>query len=343
MAHYSLELDRQTIETVEKRKVVLLDTSVWIRLADGRTSQAISLRDRLLKLCADERVLCPLVAPTLWELRKQSSPSLERTAELMELLSLNVSFRGREQIFDHEVGHFFDYLRSGVFAPLTTSEKFGPLLCYLTPSFRLGAAPESVRDEHTQLYDLLASIVSNISLTKLISMLGERSFPNVETTCGYQATSRARRESLGSVAKIRRLEVEHIAQTVVIPKFNAIRSKLPIVEQLAILNQLKKLPQGRKNCGAIEHMLVFMPAISAYVEMLVGSGLDTNRKDNANDFFDREIFVYGLAYSSIFAAVDSWISSLVSHSKRSGYPGFFAFAGSLCELEKSLDIVVGAA
>jgi predicted nucleic acid-binding protein len=89
-----LNLNASTLETIKQRQVILLDTSVWIRLADGRTSKANELRERLTALVSKEIVFCPLCAPTILELRKQKSPSLLRTAELMEQLSLNVSFRG---------------------------------------------------------------------------------------------------------------------------------------------------------------------------------------------------------------------------------------------------------
>lgn len=339
MAEYSLSLDQQKIETIEKRKTVLLDINVWIELADGKTTQATKLRDRLLRLHSNERILCPLVAPTIWELRKQSSPSLEHTAELMEVLSLNVSFRGLNQIFDKEIDHFLEYLRTDHFSPLSTSDKYGSLLSYLVPKFKLGSDQDRQSYKQQRLCENLAGITKNISLTQLISLLGAHSFPNVDTARGYQAASRSLREAMGSVTKIRRVEIENIAQTIIIPKLNAKRSKLPIQEQLIVMQRVKKLPQNKKYGSSIEHILKFMPALSAYIEMLVATGLDTNRKDNPNDFFDREILVYGLSYSTIFASIDSWISSLVNYCRKSKYPGIFAFSGSLSELDQNIDIV----
>jgi hypothetical protein len=59
------------------------------------------------------------------------------------------------------------------------------------------------------------------------------------------------------------------------------------------------------------------------------NGLD---RTLTNDFYDREILVYGLSYSTIFAACDGWIESLVTLSREARYPGVFEFSKNLDEL-----------
>src|SRR3546814_20340371 len=82
-------------------------------------------------------------------------------------------------------------------------------------------------------------------------------------------------------------------------------------------------------------MLQFMPALAAEVEVNAISGMDPTRHDSHNDFFDRELLIYALAYSGTFAAIDKWLASLVSHSRRDGFPAFYAYADSLAEDRKS--------
>lgn len=337
MAEYSLSLDASTVETIDRRRIILLDTSVWIELADKKTATASLLCDKLIALNNRERIFCPLTAPTIWELRKQSPPSLHNTAHLMETLSLNVSFRDLQEIFDKEVSHFLDYLRSGVFSPLSTSEKFGSLLSYLSPSFFLKPGPNFESNEEQKLYQHCAGLTQQLSLTQLISMLGERSFPKVDTARDFQANNKARREAYGSVGKMRRIEIEHIANKVVLPKLLEKKDKLSLAEQVFVTNKIMQLPRNRKYDSAIEHVLRFMPALSAYIEVLVASGLDTNRKDNQHDFFDREVLVYGLSYASLFSAIDSWIGSLVKFCKKSMFSGIVDFAGDLNELNMKLE------
>src|SRR3546814_20945172 len=83
----------QLVESLSRRHVVLLDTSVWNRLADGREEGASAIKSKLLRLKDADRIFCPLAAPNIWELRKQAGASLYRTAELMEELRETVGFR----------------------------------------------------------------------------------------------------------------------------------------------------------------------------------------------------------------------------------------------------------
>ena len=136
---------------------------------------------------------------------------------------------------------------------------------------------------------------------------------------------------------MRRIEQEHIAQLIVIPRLNEQRSELTADQQICITAKVSSLPRSKKYDSAIEHILKFMPALSAYVEMLTVSGYNTNRKDSANDFFDRELIVYGLSYSSVFAAVDRGITELIELSRKSGFPGSFGHVGSLSALKSNVE------
>src|SRR3546814_6600627 len=81
---HSFQLDRQLAESLSRRHVVLLDASVWNRLADGREAAASAVRSKLLRLKDAEKIFCPLTAPNIRELRKQAGASLYRTAERSE-------------------------------------------------------------------------------------------------------------------------------------------------------------------------------------------------------------------------------------------------------------------
>src|SRR3546814_5030218 len=51
---HSFQLDRQLAESLSRRHVVLLDASVWNRLADGREAAASAVRSKLLRLKRSE-------------------------------------------------------------------------------------------------------------------------------------------------------------------------------------------------------------------------------------------------------------------------------------------------
>jgi hypothetical protein len=201
MLKFSLDLPSYKIETLKRRKSLLLDSSVWIRLADGKTAESVEVRDKLLRLNAQELIVCPLTAPTIWELRKQSGASLYRTAELMEELSLNISFRGLDYLFDREIAHFLEYMLTDQFTPLAASEKFGSLLSYLYPTFSIIPGPDPQEPEAQKLYEHLSELVRDMSLTELIKILGTASFPGLKSPPKYQVTNIKRRETAKKAAK----------------------------------------------------------------------------------------------------------------------------------------------
>lgn len=326
-------LESQLAESLSRRHVVLLDISVWNRLADDREEMASALKSRLLRLKDMERIFCPLTPPTIWELRKQTG-SLHRTAELMEELSENVTFRSLDQLASFEVDAFLGYLLSGQIKPLGTNEKFAPVLGYLAPAYELddiGATPS-----HTT--DLLHTSIRSVRLTTLIRMLGEKSSPPFPDGCLMSSASIQRRKIAGdSIQRARRMEMEKIARRVVLPliqeKFQAMKAR----DRTLVSSRLLGLPRSRRYGSAIEHMLHFMPTLSAEVEVHTVSGMDITRQDSPNDFFDRELLIYALAYSGTFAAIDRWMTSLVHQSRRGGFPATYAHAASLAELERQLD------
>src|SRR3546814_1400428 len=69
-------------------------------------------------------------------------------------------------------------------------------------------------------------------------------------------------------------------------------------------SDLVGLPRSKRYDSTIEHMLQFMPALAAEVEVNAISGMDPTRHDSPNDFLDRELLIYALAYSGTFAAID---------------------------------------
>ncbi len=333
---HPFQLDSQLVESLSRRHVVLLDTSVWNRLADGREKAASAIRSKLLRLKDAEKIFCPLTAPSIWELRKQAGASLYRTTELMEELSENVVFRQLDQLASYEVDAFLAYLLGNPIKPLGTKEKFAPLLGYLAPAYEFTGA-EAVAPHITHL---LHSSVCSIGLTSLVRMLGENSSPPFPDRYHMEAASIRRREVAGnSIQRARRLEMESIARRVVLPLIKEKCESMNARDRVFVSSRIASLPRSKRYDSAIEHMLQFMPSLAARVEVNAISGMDTTRHDSHNDFFDRELLIYALAYSGTFAAIDKWLASLVRQSRHGGFPAFYAYAASLAELEHRLDSI----
>jgi len=340
--NYPLSLTDSTLEKLRNRKAFLFDISVWNQLADGKTKESVEVRETLIALRDEGVLFCPLSAPAIWELRKQAGTSFMRTAELMEELSFNVTFRGIDQLFDYEIAHFIQYLLIDEFTPLSIDELFGSLLSYLSPSFSLVNSAGQITEKQKSFNGKVGGLVQNISLTTFMAMLGENSYPSPKETPKFQAANIKRREfAKGDKLKMKRIEQEHIANSVILPRFNKMRSRLPLEQQFSIVEKISTLPENKKYGGVLEHTLSFMPALSSYVQVLTVSGYNINRKDKDadHDFFDKEILIYGLSYASVFVVIDGWLKDLIELVRKHGNIGSLCHVGSLHGLKEKLTIV----
>lgn len=287
--------------------------SVWNQLADGCNKESIEIRDILIDQTNKGFLFCPLSVPCIWELRKQAGISFKRTSELMEILSLNVTFRDINRIFDYEISHFLEYLLTDKITPLSINELFGSLLSYLIPEFELKFNVEKDKGNYDQLSEHFFNFLQSIALTDFMSIIGENSSPSPRSNPKYQ-NSNINRHMLakGDNKKMKRIEQEVVTKEILIPRLNKQISMLSINQQLCITDKLSRLPKSKKYDSIIESVLTFLPAISACTQIFTVSGYDINRKDKENDFFDKEILIYGLSYSSVFVAIDRWIKDIIA-------------------------------
>lgn len=338
--NFTYNLTADQITNIKHRKVVLFDISVWNNLADKKTAEATEVCELLLAKKRDGILFCPLTAPTIWELRKQAGESFLRTANLMEQLSLNIAFRGIDQIIDIEIENFLKYIIDGEFKPLAHYQLFGPFLSYLTPSYSLEFQNNVLTQEQHEICRLIDNEIQSLSFTKFMTMIGENSSPKITKPQNYQSANIERRKLAKSSKKtLMRIEIESIAKSIIIPKLNKKRSELPLETQLLVADKISKLPKSKKYGSAIEYMLSFLPIISSYIHILTISGYDINRRNSENDFYDIEILIYGLSYASVFSAADKWIKHLMKLALREGNIGALCYAGSFQELKQKLKLI----
>ena len=121
-----LGFDKDAVwDKVADRLSVFMDTNCWIDMADEANDTACRVRDKLRDLVASGHIFCPLSWGLLEELFKQSGESLQRTANLMEELSLNAIFVMRTELYQWELSRSVCRLRgepvddslNGLFVP----------------------------------------------------------------------------------------------------------------------------------------------------------------------------------------------------------------------------------
>jgi hypothetical protein len=335
--HIAFRLPNSNTELLSKAAVILLDTSIWNRLADAKTCAAAETRDLAIALRSRQHAVFPLCDSTIWEVRKQGA-SLHRTVELMEVLSSNITFRPIEQLYDAEVERFVQYLLTGEFSLLSVSERFGPLLSCLGRGFQLGPLHKA-GDASSRL--TAAELSQRLDTLTLSSLVGYLKRPEVVlpqlVNQRREVALRRRALARGSVELARRIETEYVARAHLLPRLTSTAKRLSPEQRLLVSQKLRQLPRSRRFRSAIEHVLRFTPAMAASVEMETLGGLDVQRVGGENDFNDLALTVYGLSYAHSFAAVDGWIASLLSLARDKQFPVFVRFAGSLEALKKALE------
>ena len=194
---FNFELPDNVVATIKNRKAILLDTCIWIAIAEEETNDAIQLREILIKLEDAKKIFCPLSAPTIWELYKQEEPSINKTAGIMELLSLNLSFKDISSIYDAEVAHFMEFLETDKYTPLRQAEIFGSWQSYLCNRFSIEPNPKATYVLDQKMYEQLSEAIKKLTLSEYIKMAGGRSFPKIKRKPEYQQVSIERRKACG--------------------------------------------------------------------------------------------------------------------------------------------------
>src|SRR3546814_4150648 len=113
------------------------------------------------------------------------------------------------------------------------------------------------------------------------------------------AASIRRREIAGnSIQRARRVEMESIARRVVLPLIKEKCETMNARDRVLVSSKIVGLPRSKRYDSTIEHMLQFMPALAAEVEVNAISGMDPTRHDSPNDFFDRELLIRSEEHTS---------------------------------------------
>lgn len=311
---YKLQIKNPSIlGKIQGRKSIFLETNVWIDSADEKTKESKRVKELLRESVKSGKIFCPSSEIIIWELYKQEYDSMLRVGELMEELSLNLSFARKEELFRSEVKRFILNFLENKQEPLNELEIFVPVAAYLSSSSKIVFPEGWSQEDQKKLGDFVYSSLISLTVTGLLKMRKDnRSFINKERDPGYSDSWKKRWEiTKGNKRKMHRIEVEKIATSFLIPLLNNLRSQLPIEQQLKFLSYVKSLPKDKYG-GAVTTILARMPALKNEIDILTVSGYDPNRKGNMNDFFDIELMAIPFAYADIFVTFDGWIKHLLT-------------------------------
>jgi hypothetical protein len=294
---------------VAGRRSVFLDTNCWIEMADEANDVACRVRDRLRELVSSGRIFCPLSWGLLEELFNQTGESLKRTARLMEELSMNVTYVMRTEVYEWEVARSVQRAYGKPVAE-SLSGLFAPVAAFAGSRFSLEWFADASLDQEARDY-AKASVkreLGKISATELVRLVGE-SLKEEKPPAYAQAAKTARDIFKGDRQKLFLTEAGDIFRMYVVPPLSRYPPDM-------ILQWMKYYGRVEGEDAFFRDCLTHFPALHNHIEIMMAADMQPDRKDKNNDFFDYEIVVAPLAYSSVFASRDKGISHLLRHQTK---------------------------
>jgi hypothetical protein len=275
-------------------------------MADETNDTACRVRDKLKELVSSGRVFCPLSWGLLEELFKQAGASLERTARLMEELSMNVIYVMRTEVYEWEVARS---VQRACGNPVSASLNglFAPVAAFVGSRFSLKWSADVPLSQEVQddARAFMKRELGKISVTELVKLVGEP-LKEEKPPAYSQAAKRAKDLFKGDKQQLFLTEAGDIFRTWVTPVL--MQYPLHVVLQWMIYCGR---PEG-ENAFFCDCLADF-PALHNYIEVMVAADMQPDRKNKKNDFFDYEIVVVPLAYSTAFVSRDKGIRDLLRY------------------------------
>ena len=291
---------------VKDRLSVFMDMNCWINMRDERYPVAVAVRDRLKDLVSSGQVVCPLSWGLIEELFTQSPDLRRRTASLMEELSLNVTYVMRREAFEWEITRSVRRLASEE-ADDSLNGLFAPVAAFNGSQFPV-EFPEDYPIQKVDQERVRAIAKQGLGMTGLAQLVDTLDVPPNE---GHHppAYSEAARKAMalakGNKSKLLEMEANEVFRIYVVPSL----MKFP---PAVVAQWMATVVNPSKRDTLTPESYLSLPALSNYVEIMATVDSQPSRKDKNNDFFDYEIMVVPLAYSSAFVSKDKGIKHLLT-------------------------------
>jgi hypothetical protein len=316
------EFDMESVwNRIRDRRCVFLDTNAWIEMADEVDNTARRVRDDLRMRVAVGTVFCPVSWGTLEELFLQAGNSLPRTAALMEELSLNACFIVRSELFQWEfarslgrcLGASVDDSLKGLFTNPAAFTGSRPCITFDLPADQILDAA-AIANAQAEFQKEMASI----GIAELTRRMADGTRIDGTPPAYSDAAKKAKELYKGNRNKLFAAEAEnciimHI-RPLLGPRISTTNTDVfPSAASQKWLAQFAGLGGDE---GLYRRLLVELPALHNFVDLMVEADMQPNRKDSNNHFMDNEIMVAPLAYADVFVSNDKGIRNLLRNTNR---------------------------
>lgn len=312
---------------VKDRRVIYLDTNVLVRLADARTE----LTKECLALCREAvrsgAAIFPLSYASISELLHQPPDAPRETqADLMDELSLGVSFRSTHVIEEEETRAAFCFFANEDYQPVPRTALFTYIVDYIGDG--VITFPEGLTEaqicafvEHWNTAPHVRSVSWFLKHSDI-----DRIKANHEASANkYRIQFREKiKRSSEHFRKLRQFSRERLRHEERMYLFNF--NILPLFEKIIVerytpdeaMSTLKTIFEefpkrhGRGVPKFIEKLFLLMPTIELTVQLMASRVMNPERAVQPQDFWDIEHTRVPAAYADAFVTEDRGLVDLLS-------------------------------
>ena len=307
------------------RHVIYLDSSVWIELAE----RAGDARERCIAAVAAGKVLFPLSYAAITELFDQPSPGPRlRVAELMDALSLGVTFRPLQTLHMMEADQTVQSLLTGTprsfeREPALTwvGEYLGSAMLNFPvhPIWTEEAIAKCVRFYRSQPEMTTTSAwLKRLSLEDIRNRRSpfiQRYVDDLSTIITERSASVAAQKGSARVAKLLRVERLWAINRIVVPRIVQSLVRQGGAENAVVSARAFRSIVGDGNYDRVKLLMQAMPSLSVMCELSAQRMADRTRRVRRQDFFDIEHAQVGLAYADDFVTRDRNLVDLIGRCR----------------------------
>lgn len=335
-------------EHVDGRRVIYLDNNIWIDLRDAKTDEAYVCRGACLRAVDEGRAIFPLSYGAVSEvLHNPSKEARERQADVMDALSLGVTFRAPHVVYALEGEAAYGYFyRNDTTAAVSRSQVFTLIPDHIGDGrleFPAGWRPDDVAKflgfmQREASWRTLRWHVDHLDHEEIAKhhQLGRYESAMAEVVAKQRELARG--ESKTKV-RARLLTQERVAlfNQHVLPALRRALIRDVGIERIA--EESDRVLREHGDGGPERLAQVFRaatPSLELLAQLFAARALDTNGKPKATDFWDTEHASVSPVYSDAFVTADGGLRTLLRTQRERSVDMRAEILGSVHDLARWL-------
>ncbi|MCE7890789.1 MAG: hypothetical protein DYH12_14025 [Sorangiineae bacterium PRO1] len=314
-------------EHVDGRRVIYLDSNIWIDLRDAKTDEARACREACGLAVDEGRAIFPLSYGSISEvMHNPSKEARERQADLMDALSLGVTFRAPHVVHALEGEAAYRYFYRNDSTPVSRSEVFTLVPDHVGDG-RLEFPAGWKATDVARFLDYMQSETGWRTVRWLVDHLDHEEIARNHQLGHYESSmaevvTKQRELARGESKKKVRARLLTEAR---VELFN--QHVLPAIRRALIrdvgldrmVEESERVQEEHGEGGPGRLAVVFQaatPSLELRAQLFAARALDTNGRPKATDFWDTEHASVAPIHADAFVTADGGLRTMLRAQKK---------------------------